>query len=141
MTQDQCGLDNMLHNFEGEIIQFPISYLGLPLSMGRLRMSHLQPILYRALCKLSGWQRKFFNIGVHKELVRSVLSSLPTYLMTTVRPPKGFYKAMDKLRRRFLWAGSQQLHGGKCKVNWDTLCHPLQYGVSGITDLEALWFQ
>jgi hypothetical protein len=41
----QINLDNVLHNFEGEVVQFPINYLGLPLSMGRLWMSHLQLIL------------------------------------------------------------------------------------------------
>jgi hypothetical protein len=35
----------VLENFRGARVQFPISYLGLPLSLGRLRMGHLQPIL------------------------------------------------------------------------------------------------
>jgi hypothetical protein len=49
-----------------------------------------------------------------------------------------FYNAMDKLKKRFLWAGSQELHGGKCKINWLRVCRPLQYGGFGITDLG--WF-
>jgi hypothetical protein len=133
----QIDLDAVLHSFGWEIVQFPINYVGLPLSLGRLRMNHRQPILDRASDKLSGWQGKLFNIGGHKELVKSVLISLSTYLMTTVKPPKGFYKAMDKLRRRFMWEGSYQLHGGKYKVNWDTVCRPLHCGGLGITDLEA----
>jgi hypothetical protein len=102
----QIDLDAVLHSFGWEIVQFPINYVGLPLSLGRLRMNHRQPILDRASDKLSGWQGKLFNIGGCKELVKSVLSSLSIYLMTTIKPPKGFYKAMDKLRRRFLWEGS-----------------------------------
>jgi hypothetical protein len=142
-------LDNVLHSFDGEVLQFPINYLSLPLSLGSLRMNHLQPILDRASGKLSGWQGKLFNIGGRRELVKSVPSSLPTYLLTAVKVPKSFYKAMDKLRR-FLWARSQQLHGVKCKVNWEMVCHPLKCGGLGITDLEAfgqalrlrwLWFQ
>jgi hypothetical protein len=34
--------------------------------------------------------------------VKSVLGSLPTYLLTSVKPPNQFYKQMDKMRRRFL---------------------------------------
>jgi hypothetical protein len=113
-------------------------------------MSHLQPIQDRASGKLSGWQGKLFNIGGRKELVRSMLSFVPVYLMIVVKPPKRLYKAIDKPRRRFLWAGSQQKHGGKCKVKWDPVCHPLHHGGLGVTDMEAfrralrlrwLWFQ
>jgi hypothetical protein len=79
-----------------------------------------------------------------------VLDSLPNYLLTAIKLPKKFYKDMDKLRRRFLWAGSQQLHGGKCKVSWTQVCQPLHRGGLGIVDLEHfrralrlrwLWFQ
>jgi hypothetical protein len=122
----------------------------MPLSLGRLKMTHLQLVLDQASNKLSGWQGKLFNIGGRKELVRSVLNSIPTYLMTDVKAPKSFYKAMDKIRRRFQWAGTQQIHGGKYKVSWDKVCRPLHCGGLGITDLEAfrralrlrwLWFQ
>jgi hypothetical protein len=117
-------------------VQFPITYLGLSLCLGWLRMVHLQPILDRAAHRLTGWQGKLMNVGRRKELVKSVLSALPTYLLTTVKPPRKFYSAMDKLRKRFLWAGNQELHGGKCKVNWRRVCRPLQYGGLGIADLE-----
>jgi hypothetical protein len=52
--------------------------------------------------------------------------------------------------RQFLWAGNQQLHGGKCKVNWVRVGRPLHRNGLGITDLEHfghalrlrwLWFQ
>jgi hypothetical protein len=35
-----------------------------------------------------------------KELVKSVLSALPTYLLTEVKPPRKFYTAMDKFREK-----------------------------------------
>jgi hypothetical protein len=43
---------------------------------------------------------------------------------------------MDKIRRRFLRAGNQQLHGGKCKVSWARVYRLLNRGGLGITDLE-----
>lgn len=51
-------------------------------------------------------------------------------------------KEFDKTRRRFLWAGCQELHGGKC-------CRPVKQGGLGVLDLERfgralqlrwLWF-
>jgi hypothetical protein len=97
---------------------------------------HLQPVLDRAASKLSGWQGHVMNLGGRRELVKSVLSSLPIYMLTALKAPKQFYKAMDKIRRHFLWAGNEQLHGGKCKVSRARVCRPLNRGGLGIMDLE-----
>ena len=43
---------------------------------------------------------------------------------------------VDNTRRRFLWAGNQEYHGGKCKVNWLKTCLPTELGGLGILDLE-----
>jgi hypothetical protein len=40
------------------------------------------------------------------------------------------------MRRRFLWAGDQEIHGGKCKVNWTRVCRPIKYEGLGITELK-----
>jgi hypothetical protein len=100
-------------------------------------MVHLQYIQDRAKGKIAGWQGKLITIAGRKELIRSVISSLPVYLLTAIKPPKKFFKELDKLRRRFLWAGDDQLTGGKCKVAWPKVCTPTEKGGLGIKDLEA----
>jgi hypothetical protein len=42
----QINLDDVLYNFSGQRATFTISYLGLPITLGRLKISHLQFILY-----------------------------------------------------------------------------------------------
>jgi hypothetical protein len=37
----QVNLDEILQNFDGPRVTFPISYLGLPFTLGQLRMVHL----------------------------------------------------------------------------------------------------
>jgi hypothetical protein len=144
------NLDEVLQHFTGDRVSFPTTYLGMPITLGRLKLVHLQPVLDRAAAKMVGWQGQMFNLGGRRELVRTVLDSMPTYVMTALKPPKKFYKELDKLRKRFLWAGNQQLHGGKCKVSWARVCRPLRRGGLGILDLERfghalrlrwLWFQ
>jgi len=73
--------------------------------MGRLKMVHLQTMLDRVRAKLAGWQGKLLTAGGRRELVRSVLSSMPIYLLTALKVPKCFINDLDKARRRFLWAG------------------------------------
>lgn len=43
---------------------------------------------------------------------------------------------MEKMMRRFLWAGSQELHGGKCKVAWTKVARPVKIGRLGVRNLE-----
>jgi hypothetical protein len=50
---------------------------------------------------LSGWQGRLLYHGGRRELVKSVLSALPTYLLTILKPPRRFYKDLDKMRRHF----------------------------------------
>jgi hypothetical protein len=99
-------------------------------------MVHLQYIQDRAKGKVAGWQGKLLNVAGRRELIRSVLSSLPVYLLTVIKAPKNFLKELDKLRRRFLWAGDTQLTGGKCKVAWTKVCTPTVNGGLAIIDLE-----
>ncbi|XP_010236490.1 uncharacterized protein LOC104584074 [Brachypodium distachyon] len=113
-------LDDVLQPFLGERVDFPFRYLGLPLSLGRLRLAHLQPILDRARTKLAGWHGKWINAGGRRALVSSVLSSLPIYTMTALRLPRCFISALDKARRRFIWGiEEEEAARGKCKVSWD----------------------
>jgi hypothetical protein len=144
------NLDEILQNFTSDRVSFPTTYLGMPITLWRLKLVHLQPVLDRAAAKMVGWQGQIFNLGSRRELIRTVLDSMPTYVMTALKPPKKFYKELDKLRKRFLWARNQQLHGGKCKVSWTRVCRPLRRGGLGILDLECfgralrlrwLWFQ
>jgi hypothetical protein len=146
----ELSQDDILQNFQGAQVSFPVNYLGLPITSGRLRLSHLQLIFDQAAGKLAGWQGNLLNIGGCRELVKTVLSSLPMYLLTAIKPPKKFYKEMDKIQRKFLWAGSDRFHGGKCKVNGSLVCRQLNRGGIGLTDLERfgralrlrwLWFQ
>ena len=94
----------------------------------------IQHVQDKVLAKLAGWQCKSLNLGGRRVLVRSVLSSLLVYLLTVLKPPKKFIKSFDKVRRCFLWAGHQQLHGGKCKVSWARLQRPIKRG--GLGDHE-----
>ena len=144
------NLDEILDSFVGQRATFPMTYLGLPLTLGRLKVVHVQRIIDKARSKLAGWQGKLLNPAGCRELVRSVLSAIPIYLLTSLKPPKQLFKDIDKARRRFLWAGDSEFHGGKCKVAWVTVAKPILFGGLGIIDLEKfsralrlrwLWFE
>lgn len=49
-------------------------------------------------------------------LVRFVITAIPVYVLLAMRLPKWAVKAIDKVRRGFLWAGGEQANGGNCLV-------------------------
>jgi hypothetical protein len=64
------NLDEVLQNFEGDRTALPITYLGLPITVNKVKMGHMQLMLERAFLKLSCWQADLLNLGGRRELVR-----------------------------------------------------------------------
>jgi hypothetical protein len=68
-------------------------------------------------------------------LVNSVLTSIVIYYITVLNVPVEVLMKIDSIRRAFLWAASDKVTGGKCKVSWDMVCKPKEYGSLGILNL------
>jgi hypothetical protein len=68
--------------------QFPLKYLGVPQHYTKLRKEDIQPIVDKLLKKASGWRGRLLNHAARLELVRSVLASIPLYLMSVIKFPK-----------------------------------------------------
>jgi hypothetical protein len=115
---------------------FPIKYLGLPLVLGRLRKVDLQPVFDKISRRITNWTGKNMAAAGRTTLVKSVLTAQPIYLLTALKTTKESLEQLDKQRHRFLWAGTRDITGGKCKVNWTKTCLPTSQGGLGVLNLE-----
>ncbi|XP_038972705.1 uncharacterized protein LOC120104884 [Phoenix dactylifera] len=121
------------------ILQIPeqeetLTYLGVPITGRRLRVAECSSLVQRVESRLEGWRAVFLSMMGRLTLIRSVLGSMPVYLMANTVVPKTTLLRIERLLRCFLWG----LHGGGRGVHlvaWEHVCRPTSEGGLGVQSL------
>ncbi|KAM0874368.1 hypothetical protein ACQ4PT_037473 [Festuca glaucescens] len=117
---------------------FPIPYLGVPLSIWKLRAQDLQPLIVNLHGKLSGWCAGLLSKGDRLVLIKSVLAATPIHIMLATDMPKAISEAIIKCQRTFFWANGHNDSGGNCVVAWNDVCRPTEVGGLGVLDIKRM---
>jgi hypothetical protein len=122
--------------FPCQFIDFPVNYLGIPLSFKKLLKSAVRPLLDKMYDKLPAWKGRLMNQSGRLTLIKTTLCAIPLYTAFNIKLPSWLLKAMHKLIKGFLWSGMEVVQQGKCLVSWDKVQRPLELGGLGFLDLE-----
>jgi hypothetical protein len=82
----------------------PCSYLGMPLGSNPKRLSTWKPIIENFRRKLSIWRGRMLSLVGRICLIKSVMSSLLVYYMSSFLLLKGVCIILTSIQRRFLWS-------------------------------------
>jgi hypothetical protein len=95
----------------------------------------------------SKFHAKFGSIKANKlnhagrlQYIKSVLSSIPVYYMSTVLFSKTFIAKINAIIRKFWWAGIQDENPTNTIAfrSWDDICKPTNQGGLGIRDMDLI---
>jgi len=86
--------------------------------------------------RLLSWKSNFLSQAGRLVLVNSVLSSIPSYIMSFYLLPKWVLKEIEKIRRNFFWKGKSE-EKKMMNVSWSIICKPKSAGGLGVLDLSV----
>jgi len=112
----------------------PMKYLGMPLSTPYNIASIWNAILEKMEKKLSSWKRLYLCKGGRLTLLKSTLSSLPTYYLSLFIIPVAVADRLEYIQRNFLWGSLEECFKHSL-VAWEKVCSPLEMGGLGVRKL------
>ena len=77
-------------------------YLGFPLRHRGISRNPYNFIAERVMNKLAGWKAKFISFAGRVVLIKSVMSTIPNYVMQGAALPVHVCEKLDKINKDFL---------------------------------------
>lgn len=100
------------------------------------RVEDHMPLMDRSERRLTSIS-SFLTQAGKLQLVNSVLSSLPTYAMCSLKIPVAIMDFLDGGQRHCLWRGSDANANGKSLTAWLQVTKPKDKGGLGVVDLRS----
>ena len=79
---------------------------------------------------------RFLGYGGRLEFVKSVLSTLPTFFMCSLKLQKTIINICNRAQRHCLWAKEEDSTSSNALAAWSLVCRPKCHGGLGVLNLE-----
>jgi hypothetical protein len=140
-TSIQCSADViqlMQQHLPCQLFHFPFKYLGIPLSVYKLKRGDLQPLVDVVVDRLPSWMVGMLSRPGHTALVKSMLSAILVHTSIAVKVCPTVCRDIDKIHRAFIWCGTSTTSGGRFMVAWPKITQPIELEGLGVLDLTTL---
>lgn len=110
-------------------------YLGMPSVVGKSKQHIFSIIRERIWKRINGWGENTLSMPGREVLIKAVLQSIPTYIISCFLLPGHLIKSIEAAVRSFWWGsnGTKKL----AWLSWSQLCRPKQSGGLGFRDLHT----
>lgn len=110
-------------------------YLGNPLFISGKNTRNFEELRCRVESKIMGWKAKLLSKAGCATLVKSIITTIPSYTMTSCKLPLTRCRNLDKMARTFLWIGNDSKERFITPIGWDCICASKASGGLGIRKL------
>ena len=97
-------------------------YLGFPFCVGRNKKEILSFIKDKAWKRIQGWKRKLLSKGDKEILLKTVIQSVPMYMMQVFLLPISLCSKLERMMTSFWWGRNGSNSRGINWMSWDKLC-------------------
>jgi hypothetical protein len=112
-------------------------YLGLPSMVGRSKQATFGYIKDRIWQQINSWSSKCLSKAGREVMIKSVLQSIPTYMMSIFLLPKTLIADIGKMLNAFWWGHGGATNRGLHWMSWEKLTVHKNNGGMGFKDLIA----
>ncbi|KAL0302293.1 UNVERIFIED_CONTAM: hypothetical protein Sangu_3108400 [Sesamum angustifolium] len=98
----------------------PITYLGAALYKGNKRKVLYENLIDKVRNRISGWEHCHLSYVSRLQLIKTVLASMPIYLLQVLNPPVSTIQKLERLFAKFLWGSTTEqwkIHWTKCTLS------------------------
>ncbi|KAL0355533.1 UNVERIFIED_CONTAM: putative mitochondrial protein [Sesamum radiatum] len=117
-----------------EVVSKHDKYLGLPTVIGRSKKEVFEGIKERIWHKIHSWSAIKLSQAGRAVLIKSVLQTIPTYVMSCFRLPDTFLKELEGLMAEFFWKSGS--NSATHWLAWEKLCTRKDEGGLGFRRLK-----
>nr|GEW66114.1 RNA-directed DNA polymerase, eukaryota [Tanacetum cinerariifolium] len=115
----------------------PFSHLGVKVGSRMERINSWDDVVSKVTSRLSKWKLKTLFIGGRLTLIKSVLTTVPLYQMSSFKVPIKVLNILESIKRKFF----NGIEGNERKlalISWDTALALKKYGGLGVSSFFAI---
>ncbi|XP_074347574.1 uncharacterized protein LOC141686438 [Apium graveolens] len=116
-------------------VKTPGKYLGIPMHIGRNKVTEFAFLLERVEQKLQGWSNQTLSKAGKITLLKTSAQTVPNFWMNLMLIPKEICDKIEKRMNAFWWH-SDSTGGGIKWMSWDRLCSAKEEGGLGFKKLK-----
>ncbi|KAL0914872.1 hypothetical protein M5K25_015257 [Dendrobium thyrsiflorum] len=112
---------------------------GLPISLKKLNMADVKPLILNISEKLAGWKARLLSLAGRFQFLKFTVWNTIAYWIRGAVLPKACFKIINRLCAKFLFFGNSEakkLH----LIAWKRTCKPKHLGGLGLPNLHSLYF-
>jgi hypothetical protein len=104
-------IDLVQETLSCKIEAFPCRYLGIPLSIYKLKKMDEQKLIDSVAARIPQWKGKLLNVAGRMALAKATLSAIPVHMSIALCLSPWALEQIDKRRRAFIWCGELTVSG------------------------------